>query len=45
MGGTCSRVGDRKNAYTVLVGRPEGRRQLGMPRRRKKGKGKVVPVL
>ena len=29
-----ARVGGRKRAYTVLVGRPEGNRQLGRTRRR-----------
>jgi hypothetical protein len=27
-------MGDRRSAYRVLVGRPEGRRPLGRPRRR-----------
>jgi hypothetical protein len=27
-------MGDRRGAYRVLVGRPEGRRPLGRPRRR-----------
>jgi hypothetical protein len=27
-------MGKRRGAYTVLVGRPEERRQLGRPRRR-----------
>jgi hypothetical protein len=27
-------IGDRKGAYRVLVGRPEGRRPLGRPRHR-----------
>jgi hypothetical protein len=27
-------MGDRKGAYRVLVGRPEGKRPLGRPRRR-----------
>jgi len=26
--GHVARMGDRRNAYTVLVGRPEGRRPL-----------------
>jgi hypothetical protein len=30
---TCSTYGDRKRAYRVLVGKPEGRRPLGRPRR------------
>jgi hypothetical protein len=27
-------MGDRRGAYRVLVGRPEGKRPLGRPRRR-----------
>jgi hypothetical protein len=27
-------MGERKDAYRVLVGKPEGRRPLGRPRRR-----------
>jgi hypothetical protein len=32
----CSvmRIGEKRNAYKILVGRPEGKRQLGRPRRR-----------
>ncbi|KAJ4434652.1 hypothetical protein ANN_23217 [Periplaneta americana] len=29
-----ARMGDSRNAYSVLVGRPEGKRPLGRPRRR-----------
>jgi hypothetical protein len=32
--GHVSRVGDRRGAYRVSVGRPEGRRSLGRPRGR-----------
>jgi len=28
MGGVCSTMGERRAAYRVLVGRPEGKRQL-----------------
>jgi hypothetical protein len=31
---------EKRNAYTILVGKPEGKRPLGRPRR----KGKVIPV-
>jgi hypothetical protein len=31
---TCSTDGARRGAYRVLVGKPEGRRLLGKPRRR-----------
>jgi hypothetical protein len=34
MGRACSTKGDRRNAYRILVGKPEGRRPLGKPRRR-----------
>jgi len=29
MDGTCSTVGKVGNAYNILVGKPEGKRQLG----------------
>jgi hypothetical protein len=34
MGGTCSTNGEKRNAYRILVGKPEGKRPLGRPRRR-----------
>jgi hypothetical protein len=34
MGGSCSTNGEKTNAYRLLVGKPEGRRPLGRPRRR-----------
>jgi hypothetical protein len=34
MGGSCSTYGEKRGAYRILVGRPEGRRPLGRPRRR-----------
>jgi hypothetical protein len=34
MGGPCSTNGEKRNAYRVLVGKPEGKRPLGRPRRR-----------
>jgi hypothetical protein len=33
MGRACSIYGERRGAYRVLVGKPEGRRPLGRPRR------------
>jgi hypothetical protein len=27
-------MGENKNAYTILMGKPEGKRPLGRPRRR-----------
>jgi hypothetical protein len=34
MGGLCSTNGEKRNAYRLLVGKPEGKRPLGRPRRR-----------
>jgi hypothetical protein len=34
MGRACSRNGEKRNAYTILVGKPEGKRPLGIARRR-----------
>jgi hypothetical protein len=34
MGGACSPNGEKRNAYRLLVGKSEGKRQLGRPRRR-----------
>jgi hypothetical protein len=34
MGGACSTYGEKRGAYRILVGRPEGRRPLDRPRRR-----------
>jgi hypothetical protein len=34
MGGACSTNGGKKFAYRLLVGKPEGKRPLGRPRRR-----------
>jgi hypothetical protein len=34
MGGSCSTNGEKRNAYRLLVGKPEGKRPLGIPRRR-----------
>ena len=34
MGGACSAYGERRCVYRVLVGKPEGKRPLGRPRRR-----------
>jgi hypothetical protein len=32
MGRACSTNGEKKNAYRILVGKPEGKRLLGRPR-------------
>jgi hypothetical protein len=34
MGMACSTNGAKRNAYGILVGKPEGKRPLGRPRRR-----------
>jgi hypothetical protein len=34
MGRTCGTYGERRGANRALVGKPEGRRPLGRPRRR-----------
>jgi hypothetical protein len=34
MGRACSKYGGKRNAYRILVGKPEGKRPLGRPRRR-----------
>jgi hypothetical protein len=34
MGGGYSTHGEKKNAYRILVGKPEGKRRLGRPRHR-----------
>jgi hypothetical protein len=32
--GHVARMGEKRNAYRLLVGKPEGKRPLGRPRRR-----------
>jgi hypothetical protein len=32
--GHVARIGETRNAYRILVGKPEGKRPLGRPRRR-----------
>jgi hypothetical protein len=32
--GNVARMGEKRNAYRLLVGKPEGKRRLGRPRRR-----------
>jgi hypothetical protein len=34
MSRTCCTNGEKKNGYRILVGMPEGKRPLGIPRRR-----------
>jgi hypothetical protein len=33
IGGACSAYGERRRAHRVLMGKPEGKRPLGRPRR------------
>jgi hypothetical protein len=33
MGRACSTYGEKRNAYRILVGKPNGKRQLGTSRR------------
>jgi hypothetical protein len=32
--GHVARIGEKRDAYKILVGKPEGKRPLGRPRRR-----------
>jgi len=41
MGGACSAYGERRGVYRVLVGKHEGKRPLGRPRRRWKDNSKM----
>jgi hypothetical protein len=34
MGGACSTNGKERNSYRILVGKPEGKKPLGRPKRR-----------
>jgi hypothetical protein len=34
MGRSCSTYGGKRNAYRLFVGKPEGKRSLGRPKRR-----------
>jgi hypothetical protein len=34
LAGHVARIGEKRNAYKLLVGKPEGKRPLGRPRRR-----------
>jgi hypothetical protein len=38
MGVACSAKGERRDVYRVLVGKPERKRPLGRPRRRRESK-------
>jgi hypothetical protein len=41
MGRACRAHGEKWNAYRLLVGNPEGKRQIGSPRRRWVGNTKI----
>jgi hypothetical protein len=32
--GNVARMGEKRNAYSILLGKPEGKRPLGRPKRR-----------
>jgi hypothetical protein len=40
--GHVASMGEKRGAYRILVGRPEGRRPLGRPRRRGEDNIKMV---
>jgi hypothetical protein len=35
MGRACSTNGEKRNAYRILLGKPEGKKPIGRPRRMK----------
>jgi hypothetical protein len=39
--GRVARIGEGRNAYRILVGKPEGRRPLGTPRHRREDNIKI----
>jgi hypothetical protein len=41
MGRACSTIGEKRNAYRILMGKPEGKRPLGRPRCRRVDKIKM----
>jgi hypothetical protein len=41
MGRACSTNGKKINAYRILLGKPEGNKPLGRPRRRWVGNNKI----
>jgi hypothetical protein len=40
--GHVARMGAKRNAYSILVGKPEGKRSLGIPRRKWKDNIKLI---
>jgi hypothetical protein len=43
--GHVARIGETRNAYRILVGKPEGKRPLGRPRRRDQWRALVNTVM
>jgi hypothetical protein len=41
MGATCSTNGEKRNEYRLLVGKPEGKRLLGRPKKIKMDLGEI----
>jgi hypothetical protein len=41
MGGACSTHREKRNAYRILMGNPEGKRLLGGPERRSEDNSKM----
>jgi hypothetical protein len=41
MGRACSTNGEKRNAYRILVGNPEGKRLIGRPKHRWEGNIKI----
>jgi hypothetical protein len=39
--GNAARMGAKRNAYRILVGKPEGKKPLGRPRRRYADSNKI----
>jgi hypothetical protein len=42
--GHVARMGEKRNAYRLLVGKPEGKRPLGKPRRKWMDNIKMAPL-
>jgi hypothetical protein len=40
--GHVARMGEKRNTYRILVGKPEGKRTLGRPRRRRVDNIKMI---
>jgi len=43
MGGACSRYGESRGVYRVLMGKPGGKRPLAQPRHRREDNIKMYP--